>query len=111
MAFPTLASLDAVLVPALADSGETGATVYDTDGNPTPCTALFDEVALEGYDANGSQVSAMRHEVEFLRSEVTPVQGWRLTRSDGTRWRLAEVIRRDSARIRFIATPLLGEGA
>lgn len=113
MAFPTLASLDAALVPALADSTETGATYRSADGvEVTGLTVLFDEVELEGYSEDGgTPVVIRRREAEFLRSQVTPVGGGLLIRADGTRWRVHEQLRRDAARTRWIVTPLLAEGA
>jgi len=104
----TARRIDSAMFAAFQRAGFADAAVYvSPDGERTPCTVLYHEIALEDAGDPRSAVVAKR-DIEFQRSEVRPVAGglveigtqtWRLLRPTTgdvslslSRWSVAPVV-------------------
>ena len=70
MAFPTLAQLDAIVIPAMATTDELAAVHRTRDGVETACVAWLDEVSVESYTESGMTATSQRREITIQRAEV-----------------------------------------
>lgn len=110
MAFPTLAELDAIVIPAMATAAELVAVHRTRDGTETPCVAWLDDVAVESYSESGVTVSSQRREVTIQRAEVSrPVEQDTVTIGSDV-WRLHQKLSQDAGQTRWIVVPARGDG-
>jgi len=108
--FPSLASLDVLLVPALADAGETAAIYRDADGIETPITAWVVDMPLVQYETGGVIVNSLRREIEIQRSQVRVPVGGSVVIVNGATEQLMERVGGDSAMTRWAVVQLRANG-
>lgn len=111
MAFPTLAQLDAVVIPAMATPDESAATHRTRDGVETTCTAWLDEVSVESYTESGMTATSQRREITIQRAEVARPLAQETVEIGAEVWRLQTKVSDDSGSTRWIVSPVRGEGA
>lgn len=102
MAFPTLAQLDAIVIPSMATDDELVAIHRTRDGTETPCVAWLDEVSVEAYGESGTTVTSPRREITIQRSEVARPQAQDTVTIGGETWRLQTNIGDDSGQTRWV---------
>lgn len=111
MAFPTLAELDAIVVPAMATADELTAVHRTRDGAETPCIAWLDDVSVETYSESGATVTSQRREITIQRAEVARPQAQDTVTIGDDVWRLQTKVGDDSGQTRWIATPMRSDVA
>ena len=111
MAFPTLAQLDAIVVPAMATTDELAAVYRTRDGDETPCVAWLDDVSVESYTESGMTATSQRREVTIRRADVARPQSQDTVAIGDEVWRLQTKVGDDSGQTRWIVGPSRGEGA
>lgn len=111
MAFPTLAELDAIVLPAMATSAELLATHRTRDGVSTLCTAWLDHIPVQAYSDSGVVITSPAWEVVIQRADVLrPVEGDTVTIGAET-WRLTNRIASDSGQTRWSVAPVRADGS
>jgi len=111
MAFPTLAQLDAIVVPAMATADELTAIHRTRDGTETPCVAWLDDVSVETYTESGTTATSQRREVTIQRADVARPQAQDTVTIGSDTWRLQTKVGDDSGQTRWIVGPVRSDGA
>lgn len=111
MAFPTLAQLDAIVIPAMATTDELTAIHRTRDGTETPCVAWLDDVALEQYSESGTTVTSQRKEIVIQRADVARPMAQDTVTIGADVWRLQSKASEDSGQTRWIVAPVRADGA
>jgi len=110
MSFPTIAELDAIMMPAMANTAEAAAVHCTRDGVETGCVAWLDDVSVDSYADSGVIVTSPRQQVTIQRADVARPQEHETVQFGADTYRLLNMVDFDASKTVWAVVAVRGEG-
>lgn len=110
MSFPTIAELDAMMMPAMATTDELTATHRTRDGVETICVAWLDDVSVDSYSDSGVIATSPRQQVTIQRADVARPQEHETVQVGADTYRLLNMVDYDASKTVWAVVGVRSEG-